>query len=966
MKKLFCLLTMMTILLFAGSLIAQEVVISGTVVDAQTREPLAFANVSVQGERAGAATQRDGRFTFRYTLDKEINLVASYMGYASQQMTLNPGARTTDLLFEMTQDIFSGETVVVTGVASERARSRSEVSVARVDAAGLTELQSYTDISSMLTGKVPGVVVKKTSGNVGGAIRFDMRANPGLGGAGQPLVIVDGVQMSTDAIEGWGTGGQYRTLLADLNPDEIASIDVLKGPAATASYGTDGSNGVVVITTKRGQGRGTGVGSFSPFRVNYKTVYGLNTQSYKYKEGDFESWEDANSIFRDGAVQQHALDVSGGSPTMRYFVGIDRREEEGLMQTDLFDRTSLRANIDVFPSENLSLQFSANYIQSNDRSPENDNNITGYYGNTMLRPVSWTWHSREAIDNLEQIQKRNRFMGGVIMNYSPIKNLRISGQVGIDEVDLREDKNYPFGHFYSFSGIAYGGMRMVWNRNSRRMSGNLSVSYAYSPLKGLDIISSVGNTFVEELVTGITIQKKGFETGLVKNIGAASDFEGGNDTHFHVRRASLLTTHQFSFKEQYFATVTLRNEYSSQIGMDASEIFYPNATFAVRMDQYNFFPKFFQMFKVRAGYGESGELPGRIDGMRSLYAAARSGFGTGAILAWTGNTEIEPERIKEFEIGFDAEFFGSYAVEFTYIMQSAEQAIIGRALAPSTGINVNAVPYNVGEAKGWGWEAMLRGRPVNTRNFVFDFSLTHSFMDNEVLDIGDAQPIWGTWNINVIKPGLPKYTIWVHKVHGARFNEDGTYAGVDADAGALNRTVAGYSVPKHNGAIDFNFRLFRALNLRLLADWAIGQSTINLTEQFQALFGNHSRRNELRNQLFGDNAFTPGTPEYIEAAHAYAKTDGGYDYNVIYESDVFKLREISLSYDLSSILRRFAGESISSLVLGVSGTNLWMTTKYPFGDPDVSVYGATGNTRAMDFLTLQHPRTYEAWLRIGL
>ena len=959
MKKLVSVITIITLVLTASWLFAQQMTISGSVIDAETAEPLVYANVTVKGEAVGAATDANGEFSFQYNLVDEITLVVAYMGYKTQEVTLQPGDQTEDLLFELKPDVFQGETVVVTGVASKRSRSRSEVAVARVNAEELSEVQSYKDVSTMLGGKVAGVQVRKASGNVGGGIRFDMRANPGLNGSGQPLIVVDGVIMSSGAVTGWDVGGQDNSMLADLNPDDIANIEVLKGPAATASYGTNGSNGVVLITTKRGKGAGGGV---KPFSINYKTVFGYNTQSYKYSADEFASYKDCNAIFQDGPIQQHVLSASGGSGNIRYYVGLDKRNEEGILPTNHFDRTAIRANIDVFPSEKITLQASASYAMSETQRPNNDNNIYGFLGNTMLLPVSYLYTDSAAVHNLETIMNRNRFIGSLQFNYSPIKNLNFNATIGMDDNDLRDDKLYPYGYYYSFPGDT--GQRLLWTRTSNQINGNYSVSYTYYPLKELEINSSVGGTFVETTIRDFNIQKKDFETGLITNIGAAGTFVGGDEGKTHTRQASILTTHQFSYLDQYFATVVLRNEYASSIGAEAPQIFYPSATFAVRLDKYDFFPKFFDMMKLRAGYGESGQLPGTRDAIPLLWQAERSGIGTGAVLSFIGNTEIEPERIKEIEVGFDTEFMDDYAMEFSYFMQRAENSIIGMNLAPSTGKIASAVPYNVGEAKGWGWEVLLRGRPISTRNFMMDFTVTHSFQDNEVLDIGDAQPMYSGFDVNVYKPGLPKYAYYVYKVHGALFDADGAYAGLDVDGPGDEKTYAGTPIPTHTGSFTMDMRILRNFNIRVLCDWNLGQSMYNMTSLFQALTGNNAKRNELAEKL---DELTPGTEEYTETAHAYAKTSGSYDWNYIEESDYFKLREISLSYDLSNFIPKILGtDMVSNLVLGVSGTNLWTTTKYSGADPEVNFSGSRGLDRSNDFLTLQHPTTYNVWLRIGL
>jgi len=959
MKKLVSVFTIITLVLTASWLFAQQVTISGSVIDEETAEPLVYANVTVKGEAVGAATDANGEFSFEYNLVDEITLVVTYMGYKTQEITLQPGDQTEDLLFELDPDVFQGETVVVTGVASKRSRSRSEVAVARVDAEDLTEVQSYSNVSNMLGGKVAGVQVRQASGNVGGGIRFDMRANPGLNGSGQPLIVVDGVIMSSGAVTGWDVGGQDNSMLADLNPDDISNIEVLKGPAATASYGTNGSNGVVIITTKRGKGEGGGV---KPFSINYKTVFGYNTQSYKYSKDEFASYDDCNAIFQDGPIQQHVISASGGSGNIRYYVGLDQRNEEGILPTNHFNRTSIRANVDVFPSEKITLQASASYAMSETQRPNNDNNIYGFLGNTMLLPWSYLYTDSAAVHNLETVMNRNRFIGSLQFNYSPIKNLNLNATIGIDDNDLRDDKLYPYGYYYSFPGDT--GQRMLWTRTSSQINGNYNASYTYYPLEDLEITSAVGGTFVETKIRDFNIQKKDFETGLITNIGAAGTFVGGDEGKTHVRQASILTTHQFSYLDQYFATVVLRNEYASSIGAEAPQIFYPSATFAVRLDKYDFFPKFFDMMKLRAGYGESGQLPGTRDAIPLLWQAERSGLGTGAVLSFIGNTEIEPERIKELEVGFDTEFMDDYALEFSYFMQRAENSIIGRNLAPSTGKIASAVPYNVGEAKGWGWEVLLRGRPLSTRNFMVDFTVTHSFQDNEVVDIGEAQPLYSSFDVNVYKPGLPKYAYYVYKVHGALFDENGAYAGLDVDGPGDGKTYAGTPIPTHSGSFTMDMKILRNFNVRVLCDWNLGQSMYNMTSLFQALTGNNAKRNDLADQL---DELTPGTDEYTEVAHEYAKTSGSYDWNYIERSDYFKLREISVSYDFSNFVPKIVGSNlVSNLVLGVSGTNLWTTTKYSGADPEVNFSGSRGLDRSNDFLTLQHPTTYNVWLRIGL
>ncbi|MEJ2628979.1 MAG: hypothetical protein P8078_10525 [bacterium] len=200
---------------------------------------------------------------------------------------------------------------------------------------------------------------------------------------------------------------------------------------------------------------------------------------------------------------------------------------------------------------------------------------------------------------------------------------------------------------------------------------------------------------------------------------------------------------------------------------------------------------------------------------------------------------------------------------------------------------------------------------------------------------------------------------YVQEVKGALFDANGEYAGVDV--GDLR--YAGTPVPNHRGSFSLKLNVYRNLNISALCDWSLGQSLHNTTAQYQAIYGNSSVRTDLGAKL---DELEPGTDEYIETANAYAKT-ANYDWNWIEKSDFFKLREISLSYDFTNLIPKVFGSNlISGFILGVSGTNLWTTSKYPGADPDVSFDGTRGLQRGDDFFTLQHPRVYNMWLRVRL
>ena len=253
MKRLS--LYVIAVLVFFPSIsMGQISTISGKVTD-QNGEALIGVNVVVDELSLGSATNANGEYAIIIgdgVGTRTATLIARFVGFetTTKSITLNGTNQTHDLI--MPEDRLNLQEVVVTGVASSTSKARAEVAVARLDVEELTQDKSYQDLSQLMNGKVSGVSVQPSSGNVGGGIRFVMRAGGGLNGQGQPVVYVDGVRINSGQLNFFGVGGQQIGALSTINPDDIATIDVLKGPAGAALYGTSGSNGVILITTKSG------------------------------------------------------------------------------------------------------------------------------------------------------------------------------------------------------------------------------------------------------------------------------------------------------------------------------------------------------------------------------------------------------------------------------------------------------------------------------------------------------------------------------------------------------------------------------------------------------------------------------------------------------------------------------------------------------------------------------------------
>lgn len=953
--------------LFLATLVAGQggLKVFGTISDANG-EPLPMANIRISSLNMGAAADVDGNYIFtipeQYLTGGEVRIGASYVGFKSLYKTFTLSGDEVEVNFTLEEDIFESEAVVVTGIASKTSKAIAEVSVARISAEKLTEVTGYQSMSQLVTGKIAGVQLSPTSGNVGSGFRFFMRAGGGINGDEQPVIYVDGVRIDDAEIEGYAVGGQGMSMLANLNPEDIESIDVLKGPAGAAMYGTSGSNGVVLITTKSGKFLpGTETGGLS---VNYKYLYGTNNQSFEYSEDDFLSAKDANRIFREGIIRQHSLSAAGGFNILKYFVSLDNRFEQGILSNNHLDRSAFRANVSAFPNEKLTLKFKAGYVANEMSRPNNDNNIYGYLGNTLLFPNSYQFTDSLSVNALSDFHTTNQFIGSAAITYQPIKNMEANLTLGVDNSDWRQDKTYPYNATYS--GVI-NGQRFIWNRNNNQYTYDFNLRYNYTPLNNLSITSIVGAQLFDRTLRTSFFTTENFNTELITDIGAGGDVVDYGEGKLSEKSAGVFTEHSFAFKNQYFFTLAVRQDYASAVGVEAPSIIYPKASFAIRLDRYNFMPSVFDLFKVRFAYGQSGVLPASLDAIPLLWAAETGGYGAGGVLSRIGNAELEPERIEEFELGIDMEIFKNYSLELTYYQQFATNSIVNFENSPSTGKTASDVPFNIGSSESWGIEALLQATPFHYQDYRLDLSLIWNYQTNEITDLGGAQPLFDGFDLNVIDVGLPKHEFYTPKVLGAKFNEDGTYAGVDV---TKDRVALGNPIPSNSGSFSLNFSFLKNFHLYVLADWALDYKIFNNTKLFALRFGNVPEYNDLREALglTGDNqTLTPGTAAYNEAANKLAHLDWHHDANFIEDADHFKIREVSLSYSFKDFLPEFYANSyIKDLVVGVSARNIFTTSKYSGADVEVNFDGGRSLSRGQDFLTMQNPKVYNFWVRIGI
>lgn len=943
--------------------------VTGQVVDAGTQRPLNGAQVSVVGTGLGVITDAAGRYRLANVPAGEAIVRVQLLGYGTEEQAVqvtDGGSVTAN--FALAEEVLALDEVVVTGIASRTSRARAEVSVSSIDVAELTDKLSYSSLSSLIGGKAAGVSVGQSSGAIGSGIRFKIRGGGGLKGTGQPIIYIDGVRVDNSEVEGVSTGGQGYAVLSSLNPDNIEDINILKGPAAAALYGTSGSNGVVLITTKSG-GAVPGEG----ISVNVKSTVGFNEQLTPYTGHEFLTYQGANHEFRRGAIHDNQIGISGGGQELRYYTSLGRRYEEGILRNAWLDRYSLQANFEVVPADNLIIDVNANYALVTQRAQDLDNAF-GPLNNTLFisdQQLFSKTGSKEALYAASNLLDSNRFTGSLNLTWTPVEDFEVQARMGYDGSYLREDQTEPVG--FAYGGDANGN-RQIFQRHNAQQNYNFNARYSYEIFSGIQTTTVAGVQLFNRRVETTGIEKDIFPAEPLMNIGAGEAFIDADETALHERQAGIFASQQFGYDNTLFFTLAGRQDHSSIVGIEAPAIFYPKVSAAVRLDQMGFTPGPINFLKVRAAYGQSGQLPDLLDGAGRLWGSDAFAYGSGAVLDVIGNPEIEPERVAEFEAGFDAELAETYSVNFTFYRTNASESIIGYQQSPSTGLTADEVPFNIGEVTAWGLEANLGAQLIRTEGVELSTRLLWSYSENEVQDIGEAQPIFD--DNNVIIPGLPRAAWYPYQNNGAVFNEDGTYAG--ADISFTDRVFMGTPYPKHTGALSVDVRLFENLTLYALSEWALDLSIYNSTGLYAERYGNYAKRLRMAAAL-GEDRFRevweeefpnieqlePGTPEYRDVANEYALLDAQSAMGFIQAADYFGVGEISVGYDVTELVSSLGiGESVSSARLTASGRNVLLYSLYEGPDPRLHWNGARSLGRGRDFTSLQHPRTWSLSLNL--
>ena len=961
---------------FGAPVHAQAGTVSGTVVDSKSGRPLADARVAVDGGGQVARTGVRGDFRLTGLSGTTARLRITRIGYQATNADAPVGGAPIEV--QLTEMVVKLDEVIVTGTAGEAQKRSLGNVVGSIDVANTLALAGPpAKLQDMMSVNVPGVRVIRASGAVGSGGVTRIRGSGSLSLSNEPLVYVDGVRVSNQAAaRSLAFNGQEApSRINDINPEEIESIEVLKGPSAATIYGTEASNGVIQIITKRGKaGRPTfevRADAGAAWLANPEGRYPSNyyySRAGTVEEFNVLNWRRENgypAIFRTGSPVGFGASLSGGTDQLRYFFSSDFNRDEGPVDYNWQNKYSARANLTYSaPNDKFKVDLSLGAIRSRLRgasgfqpittsiiwacnfpgcepdpaSPNNTGWNDGGGGFQFYRP--------EDYDEVQGLDNVDRTTFSLQLNHRPFSWLRHRLTLGPDFVNNKSSllvEQHPTARRPFFT--ASNGERSVLQNRSTFLTLDYGAS-ADVTLGKLVATTSAGVQYYYkqfDIVSG---------SGTNFAIPGPSDISGGStitaeEQFLENKTFGAYVQEQLAFNNRFFFTAAVRGDDNSAFGENFNAVYYPKFSVSWVLSEEPFLANsgLFSQLKVRGAWGKAGQQPDVFSAIQT-YAPALGTGGQGGVTPQNfGNPDLKPEIGQETEFGFDAGFFNQrLGIEFTYYDKKVKDAILSLPLRPSRGFPGSQF-LNIGETRNKGIELAVDGTVLNTRNVGLDLRATFATNDSKITDMGGTPPAFvgsgfiQQWNVEgfapssyffkrVVSSNIQPLNIGIPLPVGFDpMCEGGTELG-EGDGSVVPcanapRLFHGRPTPSWNGSVSANVRLGQRLRLLGMVDYLGGN---------HALVGDVAAIHAF---FLSSEAVLKGTSEIVSGYLGTQFLLG--DPNSVgvlgmMKGGFAKLRILSATYDLPPSVNRWLGASRGAIT--VSGENLltlWRAQSEVFG-----------------------------------
>ena len=789
---------------FAPALSAQERgTVAGRVTATENGAAISGASVRVQGTTRQTVTDAGGNYRITAVAPGSYSITVSVIGRQPGSQTVNvAGGQTATANFQLRASAVMIEGITVNPITGQAERRREAgTNTSNIQVADLNR-GPITKFADVITGRTSGVTLQGVAGTTGTSQRIRIRGANSLSLSNDPLIYIDGV-LATNGRGGIATGGQQFSRLNDINTEDIENIEILKGPAASALYGTAAANGVVLITTRRGRaGQTTWRGyaevgqvedrnpyppnfmalqvnndALPPYDTTWGEVNGANLGVGNYAPCRNESFardvcrqdmflsfnqlrDSRTSPYSVGQRNKVGMNVSGGANNLTYYISADRDHERGVIEWNTVDRTTLRTNLNAQLRSDLTVQVNAGYTNSDVALPQGDNNIfspliVGLLGTAQYIPGmerqfalgeyrkgNWFGQNNQDIRKTITNQLIDRFVVGANTNYRPASWLSLNANTGLDFYSRFDHETVQPGELDYFPGALIGYRQGVRSNNYQYTLNGSGVA-TFDVSSAVASTTTLGASFQRAKFSGIECYGEGIIRGT-ESCSATTKTFSISESYTDDRVFGAFAREELAFNDRIFLAASLRGDRNS--GLVDDFILYPSASLSWVVSDEPFFPQgFVSNLRVRTAVGQSGLRPsfGQAEtffGPRSVQIGGEEQLG--AIITQTGNENLKPERTTEYELGFDAGFLNDrLSADFTYFNKRSEDALVSRNLAPSQGLT-GSVFENLGSVKNWGTELGLNARVVERSDVALNLRLQTTTLRNRIEDLG-VNPVTG-------------------------------------------------------------------------------------------------------------------------------------------------------------------------------------------------------------------------------
>ncbi|MBT1707593.1 TonB-dependent receptor [Fulvivirgaceae bacterium PWU5] len=961
---------------------AQERTIRGKITNAEDGSPLPGVSVVVQGTNRGTVTDVEGQYRLPVA-DGDAVLVFSFIGMLSQEQTIG-NRETIDV--QLSPDSKQLSEVVVVGYGTEQQKLiTGSIGVVKSDA--IKDLPVST-VDGMLQGQAAGVQVLQNSGTPGGGMSVRVRGTTSISGSGQPLYVIDGIPLTTGDYAQVGYEGQGINALSDLNPNDIESMSVLKDAATAAIYGARASNGVVLITTKRGKSGKSVIGFNAYYGVQqaWRTLDMLDTEQWmeyrndlagsavfteadiaKARAGDTTNTDWQDVIFRSAPIASYELSATGGNDKTRFFISGSYFDQKGILIGTRFQRMNTRVNVDHSVNDKFRIGTSIGLTYSTSNRVEGDQSLNGPLPNGISTPAIFPVYDPDGSYNqsgpyanpvsIANDATNENFTYRVIANmfgeYELLPGLTLTSKWGIDFYNLRE---HAF-EFKTQQGQKYNGLGFETYTNVRNLVSNNTLKYEKT--FGRHVVDVMaGYSFEKRERTSSFIRGQDYADENMQYINSAATITQASAGAVTSGVRSYFAKVNYNYADKYLMSLTGRVDASTSFGPNNRNGFFPAASAAWRISQEDFFhdnvPVISEL-KLRGSYGLLGNDNISPFQYAELYRATSYLSKPAIYPPNVPNPDLKWETTAQLDLGVDIGLFSDrLRLTVDYYNKQTKDLLLGRPLPGSSGFST--VVENIGKMENKGVEISLSGEqsfgPVRWRP-----QLNLSINRNKVLKLYNGQPIddLGRGG-NRVMEGQPLGIFYSFKSLGVDPSTgDIVYAdtNIDGEITSEDRTIVGNPNPKLTGGFTNNFT-YGHFDLSVFLQFSYGNDVFHGSRLFlESLQGGDNQLEDVtrRWRKPGDITDIPRATSDPVKAVENKRTSSRF----IEDGSYLRIKNVTLGYTLPSDLTNKV--RLSSLRVYAGVQNLFTFTRYTGLDPEVNYSGNDTQVVGTDFFTFPQART---------